>query len=92
MASLKEDRLQIRVDPEEKRLLERAARASHQTVSAFVLQAAALQAEQVLADRTTISLSPEAAAAFNEALARPARVNERLAMALGRPQQFRWID
>jgi uncharacterized protein (DUF1778 family) len=85
----KEDRLQIRVGPLEKRLLERAAEASHQSVSAFVLQAAALHAEQTLADRSIIRLSPDA---FNEALARPARVNERLTAALSRPRSFKWID
>lgn len=92
MVVTKEDRLQIRVSPVEKRLLERAADASHVSVSAFVLQSAATQAASVLAERSLIALDPEAAAAFSEALDAPARVNDRLAAALERPQKFRWLD
>lgn len=92
MTTVKDDRLQIRVNPAEKRLLERAADASHQSVSAFVLQAAALHAEQALAERSVVRLAPRAAEAFEKALTRPAQVNERLVEALQRPPKFRWID
>ena len=92
MAMLKEERLQIRVDPARKQMLERAASATHQNVSAFVLQAASRQAETVLAERRVIQLAPDAAQAFHEALAQPAQVNERLAAALGRPRRFDWVD
>jgi uncharacterized protein (DUF1778 family) len=91
MSLTKDERLQIRVDPAEKRLLERAAEASHVSVSAFVLQSAAAQAADVLADRQLIELSPDAAAAFAEALDAPATVNQRLAAALRRPRKFRWL-
>jgi hypothetical protein len=37
-------------------------------------------------------LPQSAAIAFSEALQRPAKVNERLAAALGRPLKFSWID
>jgi uncharacterized protein (DUF1778 family) len=92
MANLKEERLQIRVNPDEKRLLEQAAKSAHLSVSAFVLQAASQQAEQLLAERQTITVSPDAAEAFARALSQPAAVNERLRAALGRTQKFRWID
>jgi uncharacterized protein (DUF1778 family) len=92
MATVKGDRLQIRVDPADKSLLERAAAAAHLNVSAFVLQAAAYQAEQILAERQSIRLSTQAAVAFSEALERPAAVNERLAVALRRPREFAWLD
>lgn len=92
MSSLKADRLQIRVDPADKALLERAAAAAHLNVSAFVVQAAAARAEEVLAERPSIRLSPEAAAVFSQALEQPARVNERLARALRRRRTFEWID
>lgn len=92
MPVTKDDRLQIRVDPGEKRLLERAAAASHISVSAFVVQSAAAQAAAVLAERALIELSPDAAAAFSEALDAPATVNQRLAAALSRPREFRWLD
>jgi uncharacterized protein (DUF1778 family) len=89
---LKEERLQIRVNPAAKRRLEQAADVAHLTVSAFVLQAAEQQAQQLLADRDIIQLSPAASKAFAEALAQPAAVNERLAAALHRPKKFSWLD
>lgn len=92
MTVTKEDRLQIRVDPAEKRLLERAAAANHVSVSAFVLQSAASEAAAVLADRQLIELSSDAAAAFSQALENPAKVNKRLAKALARRRGFAWLD
>jgi uncharacterized protein (DUF1778 family) len=92
MSMIREQRLQIRVDPQRKQLLERAADATHQNLSAFVLQAASQHAEAVLAERSVIELSPQAAQAFSDALAQPARINERLAAALDRPRGFRWVD
>jgi uncharacterized protein (DUF1778 family) len=92
MSTTKEDRLQIRVGPADKALLERAAAASHLNLSAFVVQAAASKAEEVLAERSSIRLSTRAAAAFTEALERPAEVNHRLARALRRRRKFTWVD
>lgn len=92
MSVTKDERLQIRIDSAEKRLLERAAEASHLSVSAFVLQSAAAQAADVLAERQLVELSPGAASAFTRALDEPATVNQRLASALSRSRRFRWID
>lgn len=92
MASVKDERLQIRVDPAAKSLLERAAAATHLSVSAFVTQAAAARAEEVLAERSSIRLSPAAATAFAEALEHPGAVNDRLAAALRRERKFSWLD
>lgn len=92
MANVKDDRLQIRVDPAAKRLLEQAALAAHLSVSAFVVQAAAQEAESVLAERQIIALSPTASKAFQAAFERPGEVNTRLAAALTRPRKFRWLD
>jgi uncharacterized protein (DUF1778 family) len=92
MSTTKEERLQIRVDPADKLLLERAAAASHLNVSAFVVQAAASKAEEILVDRSSIRLSAQAAAAFSEALERPAEVNDRLTRALRRKRKFSWLD
>ena len=75
-----------------KRRLEQAAAVAHLSVSSFVLQAAEQRADDVLAERVLIPLSPTAARAFAEALERPAKVNERLAQALGRPKKFTWLD
>lgn len=92
MATVKGERLQIRVEPADKSLLERAAAAAHLNVSAFVLQAAASRAEEILAERQSIRLTPTAAVAFSEALERPAKVNDRLATALRRTRKFAWLD
>jgi len=92
MTTIKDERLQIRLDPSEKRLLERAAAAEHQSVSSFVLRAAALRAEEILAQRSVIGLSQPGVGALSEALARPAAVNERLATALRRRRSFSWVD
>jgi uncharacterized protein (DUF1778 family) len=90
--SVKDDRLQVRVDPAAKHALEQAAAAAHLTLSAFVLQAAQARAEEMLAERSVIGLDPQAAAAFARALAEPAAVNTRLAAALIRPRKFDWLD
>jgi len=92
VATVKDQRLQIRVDPADKALLERAAAATHLNVSAFVVQAAASAAQEVLAERSSVRLSPHAAATFSEALEQPAEVNERLARALRRRRKFSWLD
>jgi uncharacterized protein (DUF1778 family) len=92
MTSMKDDRLQLRVDAAAKRRLEEAAREAHLSVTAFVLQAASRAADDVLAERQTIHISPDAATTFTEALNRPAQVNERLATALQRPAKFSWLD
>lgn len=89
---MKDDRLQLRVDAAAKRRLEEAAGEAHLSVTAFVLQAANRAADDVLAERQVIRLSPDAASAFTEALNRPARVSERLAKVLQRPAKFSWLD
>jgi uncharacterized protein (DUF1778 family) len=61
-------------------------------MSAFVPQAARRQADQVLAERQVIRLSPDVAAAFAEALTRPAQINDRLAATLAQPAKFTWLD
>lgn len=92
MTVVRDDRLQVRVDATAKRRLEEAANEVHLSLSAFVLQAAHKQADAVLAERDVIHLSPAAAAAFEDALNRPAQVNDRLAQALARPVKFEWLD
>ena len=92
MTISKDDRLQLRVDVASKRRLEAAAADQHLSVTAFVLQAASHAADEVLAEREAVRLSSDAAAAFEEALSRPAQVNDRLAAALRRPAKFSWLD
>ncbi len=84
-ARRKNDRLEIRLEAEHRRLLDDAAAASAQSVSAFVLTHATEAAREVLADRTTFTLPGERWDAFIELLDRDARPLPGLAALLERP-------
>lgn len=68
----KSERLHLRVDAEQKMLLEAASQATGTNVSTFVLQAATEAAADVLADRRVFVLGQDAWQVFDDALARPA--------------------
>jgi uncharacterized protein (DUF1778 family) len=70
--SSKAERLHLRVDPEQKALLEAASRAAGDTVSGFVLRVATEAAADVLADRRVFVLDEQAWQVFDQALSRPA--------------------
>ena len=68
------DKLDIRISPEAKRVLQDAARERHTTISQFVVESALGAAHEVLAERTRIALNSEQWTAFMAALeARPKR-------------------
>ncbi|MEP6639799.1 MAG: DUF1778 domain-containing protein [Chloroflexota bacterium] len=81
----KDDRLELRLDPANRRLLDEAATATSMSVSAFVLTRATEAAREVLADRTSFVLPDERWDAFTELLARDARPMSGLAAFLARP-------
>ena len=89
---MKEERLQIRVGPADKALLERAAAASHLNVSAFVVQAAASKAEFPGRALEHSALSSRPRPRSPRRFERPAEVNDRLAKALRRKRKFSWLD
>lgn len=68
----KAERLHLRVDAEQKALLEAASKATGASVSTFVLTAATEAAADVLADRRVFLLDDDAWRVFDEALIRPA--------------------
>ena len=84
----KDQRLNIRASAEVKRLVEEAARATHMTASAFVLQAALRSAQDVLADHTRFVLTPDQWSAFTAVLNRPAREIGALQRAASKPSPF----
>lgn len=84
----KEQRLNLRVTATEKRLLERAAQASHTTATQFILQAALRSAEDALATETRFALDPDQWSAFTAMLDRPAHVIPALARAASKPSPF----
>lgn len=85
MTSLAKDtRLHIRCDQQVRQLLDKAAAYAHMSVSEFVLRHAVHQAQTVLAENETITLSQKDFAAFLAALDKPARPNASLRRAFAR--------
>jgi uncharacterized protein (DUF1778 family) len=68
---LKKDRLYLRVSPRQREVISEAAEASQKDLSAFVLEAAIVQAQRVLADRRIFKLDKARWERFNQALDRP---------------------
>ena len=81
----KTDRLDIRITPEARRLLQQAARERHTTISQFVLESALNSANTVLAERSRIALNAEQWAAFMAALDAPPRRHPRMERLLNEP-------
>jgi uncharacterized protein (DUF1778 family) len=79
------DRLELRLDEADRRLLDEAAAASSMSTSAFVLSHATEAARDVLADRTTFVLPDERWDAFVNLVERPAQAHPDLAAFLERP-------
>lgn len=77
-ASSKRETLNIRIKPEERSLIDRAAKVRGKNRTDFVLDAARSAAEEALLDQAIISVSPDAYAAFLARLDMPPQSNERL--------------
>jgi uncharacterized protein (DUF1778 family) len=72
VASRRDTRVDLRIDDAEKALLKEAAGLTHQSLSAFVLEAARQRAESVIAERRRTVLDDETFDAFVAALDTPA--------------------
>ena len=83
--STRRDTLNLRIKPEERGLIDRAALLAGKTRTDFVLEAARRAAEDALLDRTVFNVAPEAYAAFLARLDEPPRPNERLRRAMQTP-------
>ncbi len=70
--------LNLRIKPEERGLIDRAATLTGKTRTDFVLDAARHAAEEVLRDRAIFSVSSEAYAQFLTRLDEPPKPNARL--------------
>lgn len=88
----KTERLQVRMTHAEKARAQHAADEIGTSLSALATQALLRAADQILAERTTIRLTAEAAAAFTEALDRPGQVDADLLRALRSAPDFHWAD
>ena len=85
-AKRKDDRLELRLEPDRRRLLDDAASASGLSTSAFVLSHATDAAHKVLADRVLFELPTDRWDVFVELLERPERSVPGLAAFLARPR------
>lgn len=77
-AAPRRDTLNLRIKPEERGLIDRAATLTGKTRTDFVLEAARRAAEEALLDRTVFAVSPETYAAFLARLDEAPKPNERL--------------
>ncbi|HYN79507.1 MAG TPA: DUF1778 domain-containing protein [Lamprocystis sp. (in: g-proteobacteria)] len=74
----KRQTLNLRIRPEERDLIDRAARASGKNRTEFILDATRRAAEDALLDQTLLRVGAEAFAAFQARLDAPPQPNERL--------------
>lgn len=86
--AVRTEKLDLRLSSADKRRLETAASAASRSVSAFVLESALSQADQLLADRHTFMLSKAKWAEFQRALDAPLRSLPRLERLLTEPGFF----
>jgi uncharacterized protein (DUF1778 family) len=87
MAKVKE-RWDFRVEPETDRLVRQAATTSQRTLTDFVIDAAVLEAERLLADRTEFALEQQQWDRFVELLDRSPRDNPGLEKLFSQPSVF----
>ncbi|MCC4622361.1 DUF1778 domain-containing protein [Xanthomonas cassavae CFBP 4642] len=81
----KRETLNLRIRPEERSLIDRAAKARGKNRTDFVLDAARSAAEEALLDQTLIAASPDAYAAFLARLDMPPQPNARLRKTMQTP-------
>jgi uncharacterized protein (DUF1778 family) len=82
------ERWDLRVATETDELVRRAAEASEKTLTEFVRDAAALEADRILADRTQVELPRERWTRFVEMLDRPPQENPGLRKLFARSNAF----
>jgi uncharacterized protein (DUF1778 family) len=83
--SPRSEKLDIRLTPEAKQILQQAAKERHTSISQFVLESALRSASTVLAERSRLGLNAEQWEAFMAALDAPPRRHPRLERLLNEP-------
>ena len=74
--ALKQQRLEARITPAQKRLFERAAELQGTSVTTFVVLSAQLAATRAISEAKILQLSPEASDVFAKAVLSPPEPNE----------------
>jgi uncharacterized protein (DUF1778 family) len=85
---VRSEKLDLRLTPAAKEILQEAASASSRSVSEFVLESALARAEETLPDRRRFGLDAERWSAFQAALDAPSRPLPRLARLLAQQGPF----
>lgn len=83
--TVKRESLNVRIRPEVRRLIDRAAELTGKNRTDFVLEAACRAAEHALLDRTVYVVGPQAYKEFLKRLDAPAQPNERLRKSMLTP-------
>jgi uncharacterized protein (DUF1778 family) len=78
--------LNLRIDPQDRELFDRAADAQHETLTQFLVESGRERAQRLLADRTHFTLGSEEWEQLMKMLDRPARVNPGLVDLFSRPK------
>ena len=86
--STRSEKLDIRITPEFKQILQQAAKQCHTTISQFVLKSALDSASTVLSERSRFRLNAEQWEAFMVALDAPPRSHARMERLLNEPSIF----
>lgn len=82
---VKRETLNIRIKPEERSLIDRAAKSRGKNRTDFILDAARLAAEEALLDQLVVTVSPQAHAQFMARLDMPPEANPRLRKTMQTP-------
>ena len=88
-AAPKRDTLNLRIKPELRGMIDRAAELTGKSRTDFVLEAASRAAEDALLDRTIFRVSAEAYAEFLARLDAPPQQNERLRRTMQNPPPWK---
>jgi len=89
MGETRSDRLQLRVTPQQREVIESAAQSQHETITDYVVRHAVSAAKEDLADRRYFTIDDAAWAEFNALLERPPVHKPRLEKLLAQPAPWR---
>ena len=82
--------LNIRIKPEVRDLIDRAAKSRGKNRTDFILESARLAAEDALLDQVIMSVSPKAFAEFSARLDMPPKANASLRKTMQTPAPWDW--
>ncbi|GAB3262141.1 type II toxin-antitoxin system TacA family antitoxin [Arthrobacter pigmenti] len=84
----KTQRINLRATERQESVIRRAAEATHRSVTDFVLHAASVEAERIMADRQRFELDDEQWSEFERLLDEPLPSNSKLARLAARTSPF----